>query len=156
MLANGERIPVAARVWAAPREGPMPLDSALAGDGFVLLCFYPFDWSTTCTNELFLLRDRLADLGAAGIRPVGISRDSPWSHAAWTSTLGVEGVPLLSDWNGEATHGFGVGRELDGMADVPARCAFLIERDTVRAAWQLRSELPDVDAVIAVASSLSR
>jgi peroxiredoxin len=155
VLEAGDQIPEA-HVWTAPREGPVTLPEALAGEGLVLLCFYPFDWSTTCTNELFLLRDRLADLAVAGIRPVGISRDSPWSHAAWTSTLGVEGVPLLSDWGGEATHGFGVARELDGMADVPARCAFLIEGDTVRASWQLRSELPDIDAVIAAASSLSR
>ncbi len=155
MLEPGDRIPEA-RVWVETGAGPVMLPDALAGEELVLLCFYPFDWSTTCTNELFLLRDRLADLEAAGIRPIGISRDSPWSHAAWTNTLGVEGVPLLSDWGGEATHGFGVAREVDGMADVPARCAFLIEGDTVRAAWQLRSELPDIDAVIAAASSLSR
>ncbi len=139
-----------------PREGSISLAEALGGEVCVLLCFYPFDWSTTCTNELFLLRDRLADLDAAGIRPVGISRDSPWSHAAWLNMLGIEGVPLLSDWNGEATRGFGVAREVDGMADVPARCAFLIEGDTVRASWHLGSELPDIDAVIAAASSLSR
>jgi len=155
MLASGDSIPAAARVWAAIGEGPTPLHEALTGDGFVLLCFYPFDWSTTCTNELFLLRDRLADLEAAGIRPVGISRDSPWSHAAWTKMLGVDGVPLLSDWDGEATRGFDVTRELNGMRDVPARCAFLIEGDTVRAAWHLGSDLPDIDAAIAAASSLS-
>jgi hypothetical protein len=37
-----------------------------------------------------------------------------------------------------------------------ARSAFLIEGDTVRAAWMLGPELPDVDAVIATASSLSQ
>ena len=156
MLEKRRPHPSHARVWVATRTGPTSLSDALAGERLVLLCFYPFDWSTTCTNELFLLRDRLADLDDAGIRPVGISRDSPWSHAAWTSTLGVEGVPLLSDWDGEATRGFGVTRVLDGMADVPARCAFLIEGDTVRASWHLASELPDIDAVIAAASSLSR
>ena len=57
---------------------------------------------------MLLLRDRGDDLAAAGIRPFGISRDSPWSHASWATTLGVENVPLLSDWNGEATRGFGV------------------------------------------------
>lgn len=156
MLGSGDRIPASVRVWTAPREGPVLLGEALLDERLVLLCFYPFDWSTTCTNELFLLRDRLADLDAAGIRPVGISRDSPWSHEAWLNMLGIEGVPLLSDWNGEATYGFGVAREVDGMADVPARCAFLIEGDTVKASWHLGSELPDIDAVIAAASSLSR
>ena len=71
-------------------------------------------------------------------------------------TLGVDSVPLLSDWNGEAARGFGVAFEVREMADVSARSAFLIEGDTVRASWLLGSELPDVDAVIAAASSLSR
>jgi peroxiredoxin len=70
-------------------------------------------------------------------------------------TLGVEDVPLLSDWNGEATRGFEVAFEPLEMADVSGRSAFLIEGDTVRASWLLGSDLPDVDAVIAAASSLS-
>ena len=70
-------------------------------------------------------------------------------------TLGVDSVPLLSDWNGEAARGFGVALELQEMADVSARSAFLIAGDTVRASWLLGSELPDVDAVIAAASSFS-
>jgi peroxiredoxin len=155
MLRPGDRIPEA-RVWAAPREGPVRLNEVLAGEGPALLCFYPFDWSPTCTNELLLLRDRGADLEAAGVRPFAISRDSPWSHASWAMTMGVDTLPLLSDWNGEATHGFDVAFELQGMADVSARSAFLIEGDTVRASWLLGSDLPDVDAVIAAASSLSR
>jgi hypothetical protein len=32
-------------VWAAPREEPIGLRAALAGDGTALLCFYVFDWS---------------------------------------------------------------------------------------------------------------
>jgi glutaredoxin-dependent peroxiredoxin len=102
-----------------------------------------------------LLRDRSADLAAAGVRPFGISRDSPWCHVAWSSHLGLDTVPLLSDWNGEATRAFGVAFDSRGMDDVPTRSAFLIEGDTVRASWLLQSEMPDVDAVIAAASSLS-
>jgi len=71
-------------------------------------------------------------------------------------TLGIDSVPLLSDWNGEATRGFGVAVESREMIDVSARSAFLIEGDTVRASWLLGSEPPDIDAVIAAASSLSR
>ena len=89
------------------------------------------------------------------MRPYAISRDSPWSHASWAMALGIDTVPLLSDWNGEATRGFGVPFELDGMAEVPMRSAFLIAGDTVRASWLLGSDMPDLDAVIAAASSLS-
>ena len=70
-------------------------------------------------------------------------------------TLGVDSVPLLSDWNGEATRGFGVAFELQEMEDVAARSAFLIEGDTVMASWMLGRDMPDIDAVIAASSSLS-
>jgi peroxiredoxin len=88
------------------------------------------------------------------VRPLAISRDSPWSHRAWAETLGVD-VPLLSDWNGEAIRAFGVAFEPLGMADVAARSSFLIEDgQMVRASWMLGRELPDVDAVIAAAREL--
>jgi peroxiredoxin len=63
---------------------------------------------------------------------------------------------LLSDWNADAVRGFGIAREFSGMADVPLRSAFLIERDgTVRGAWRYDdSELPDVDALVDAARGL--
>ncbi len=98
-----------------------------------------------------LLRDRSDDLAEVGVRPLAISRDSPWSHAAWAQTLGVD-VPLLSDWNGEATRAFGVAIEILGMDDVALRSCFLIsDGSTVEHAWMLGRELPDIDAVIAAA-----
>jgi peroxiredoxin len=61
-------------------------------------------------------------------------------------------VPLLSDWNGEATQAFGVAFEPLGMRDVPARSSFLVEDGaTIRASWMHGRELPDLDAVIAAA-----
>lgn len=88
-----------------------------------------------------------------GVRPLAISRDSPWSHTAWAQTLGVD-VPLLSDWNGEVIRAFGVAFEPLGMQDVAARSAFLIEdAETIVAAWMLGGELPDIDAVVAAAAA---
>jgi peroxiredoxin len=102
-----------------------------------------------------LLRDRGDDLAAVGVRPLAISRDSVWSHAAWAQALSVY-VPLLSDWNGDAARAFGVAVELGGMQDVAARSAFLIEDGrTIVAAWMLGRELPDIDAVIAAANQAS-
>ena len=102
---------------------------------------------------MHLLRDRSDDLDAAGIRPFGISRDSAWSHRAWAEALGVD-VPLLSDWNGDATRAFDVSFEPLGMQDVPSRSAFLIrDGETIEAAWMLGGELPDIDAVIAATAA---
>ena len=65
-------------------------------------------------------------------------------------------MPLLSDWAGEATRGFGVATTVRGMAEVSRRSAFLIdEAGTVRAAWAYEGgELPDLDQIIAAARSL--
>ena len=62
-------------------------------------------------------------------------------------------MPLLSDWNGEATRAFGVAFEPLGMRDVSLRSAFLI-RDgrSVEASWMLGGELPDVDEIILTAA----
>jgi hypothetical protein len=46
VLEAGERIPDA-RVWTAPRKGPVALCDAIAGDGPALLSFYLWNWSPT-------------------------------------------------------------------------------------------------------------
>ena len=65
--------------------------------------------------------------------------------------------PLLSDWNAEATLGFGVGKVHNGMRDVSRRSAFLIDTDgIVRGAWTYDApgELPDIDELIEAARAL--
>lgn len=104
-----------------------------------------------------LLRDRSEELQAAGVRPFGVSRDSPWTHVAWMQALDLT-FPLLSDWNGDAVRGLGVARDYRGMQDVPERTAFLIDAGgTVRGAWSYEdAEVPDLDELLEAARSLSR
>jgi peroxiredoxin len=65
-------------------------------------------------------------------------------------------VPLLSDFNGDATRGFDVAFEPLGMRDVPIRSAFLIrDGERVEAAWLLGRDLPDIDAILATVSALN-
>jgi len=102
-----------------------------------------------------LLRDRRRELEAAGVRPLAISRDSPWTHIAWAQALDLD-FGLLSDWNAEAVRGFGVGHAYKGMEEVAQRTAFLIGADgTVREAWRYESsQVPDFDALLAAARAL--
>jgi glutaredoxin-dependent peroxiredoxin len=102
-----------------------------------------------------LLRDRSADFEKAGVRVFGVSRDSPWTHIAWTQALDLN-FPLVSDWNAEAIQGFGIAREFRGYGDVAARSAFLINRDgTIQGAWSYDDgEVPDVDELLGAARSL--
>jgi glutaredoxin-dependent peroxiredoxin len=103
-----------------------------------------------------LLRDRGPEFAEAGVRVLGISRDSPWTHIAWAQALDLD-FPLLSDWNAEAVHGFGIAREHRGMRDVAERTAFLIDTGgTVRGAWRYgTSEVPDFDELLSAARALS-
>lgn len=102
-----------------------------------------------------LLRDRRAAFDEAGVEPVGISRDSPWTHIAWTQALDLN-FGLLSDWNGDAVRAFGVAHEFRGFHDVAERSAFLVdEAGVVRAVWSYdSSELPDADAWVEAARAL--
>jgi peroxiredoxin len=102
-----------------------------------------------------LLRDRSDEFRAAGVQPYAISRDSPWTHVAWTQALDLD-FPLLSDWNAEATKGFGVDFDYRGLREVSGRSAFLIGADGVirTARSYSASELPDVDELLAAARAL--
>ena len=46
-----------------------------------------------------------------------MSRDSPWTHIAWSQALDLE-IPLLSDFNADAVHAFGIAFEYRGLKDV--------------------------------------
>ena len=95
------------------------------------------------------------DFTEAGVRRFGISRDSPWTHIAWQQVLDID-FPLLSDFNGDATHGFAVAFDYRGLRDVSERTAFLIDQGgTVRGAWRYESsEVPDVDVLLSAARAL--
>jgi peroxiredoxin len=104
-----------------------------------------------------LLRDRRAEFEAVGVQPIGISRDSPWTHIAWTQALDLN-FGLLSDWNGEAVFAFGIAHEFRGLKDVAERSAFLIDgAGVIRGAWHYgTSELPDMDELLEACRALSR
>jgi peroxiredoxin len=104
---------------------------------------------------MVLLRDRSEEFQAAGVRPVGISRDSPWTHISWMQALDLN-FSLLSDWNAEAVRGFGVAHEYRGFRDVAERTAFLVDTDgTVRGAWAYEDgDVPNMDELLAAARAL--
>jgi peroxiredoxin len=106
---------------------------------------------------MILLRDRRDEFEAAGVKTFGISRDSAWSHVAWSQALDLGEVPLLSDWNAEAVRGFGIAEDYRGMRDVARRSAFLVdEAGMIRGAWLYEpGQLPDFDELLSAARSLS-
>jgi len=91
----------------------------------VLVVFYPFAFSGTCTGELCQLRDELATYTAAGVQVVAISTDPVFSLKAFREKEGL-GFPLLSDFwpHGATAQAYGVFNDKAGMA---LRGTFLLD-----------------------------
>ncbi|CAG9830479.1 unnamed protein product [Diabrotica balteata] len=89
---------------------------------FVVLFFYPLDFTFVCPTELVALEDKLEDFKALGAEVIGCSIDSHFSHLAWINTkrssggLGSIRYPLLSDINKDIAKNYGVLLEKEGIA----------------------------------------
>jgi peroxiredoxin (alkyl hydroperoxide reductase subunit C) len=111
---------------------------------YVLLFFYPLDFTFVCPTELHAFQDALGEFGQRQAAVVACSVDSPYSHFAWHNIPkekgGIEGVdfPLVSDLNKEIAGAYGVLKEEDGVA---YRGQFLIDRQGV-VRHQLVNDLP--------------
>ncbi|XP_050520096.1 peroxiredoxin-4-like isoform X3 [Daktulosphaira vitifoliae] len=70
---------------------------------YLVLFFYPQDFSRICPSELIALSDRVSEFRALNTEVVACSVDSYLSHQAWSRTLRSDGgiaipkMPLLSD-----------------------------------------------------------
>lgn len=112
-----------------PDGAPLPLAS-LRGSPAVVY-FYPKDDTTGCTREAQDFSALMPDFAAARVRVLGVSKDSPKSHAKFTAKYQLA-VPLASDESGAACEAFGVwveksmyGRKYMGVD----RSTFLFDAD---------------------------
>lgn len=70
---------------------------------YVILFFYPLDFTFVCPTEIIAFSDRAADFEKAGVQLLGVSIDSHFSHLAWRNTARTEGgigqvtYPLIAD-----------------------------------------------------------
>ncbi|YCM45616.1 peroxiredoxin [Verrucomicrobiaceae bacterium 227] len=75
------------------------------GKKYVVLFFYPKDFTFVCPTELHRFQEELAEFESREVAVVGCSTDSEFSHWAWLNTPknkgGIEGVtyPLVADIN---------------------------------------------------------
>jgi peroxiredoxin (alkyl hydroperoxide reductase subunit C) len=89
---------------------------------WLVLLFYPLDFTFVCPTELTAFSDRLEDFGGIGAQVIGVSTDSVHSHRAWLRTPreqnGVEGLkyPLASDITKQVSRDYGVLIEDKGVA----------------------------------------
>ena len=83
---------------------------------WLVLFFYPADFTFVCPTEIRGFNDRLAEFQSRGAAVVGVSVDDVASHRAWIEELGGVAFPLLSDPGGEVAKTYGVFDEEDGHA----------------------------------------
>lgn len=85
---------------------------------------------------------------------LGISVDSVYSHDAFSEQIGIE-YPLLSDFNRDVIHDYGVVyEEIGGLKEVAKRAVFVIDQDQIiRYKWVTddASALPDVNEALKAA-----
>jgi peroxiredoxin (alkyl hydroperoxide reductase subunit C) len=84
------------------------------GQKYVVLFFYPLDFTFVCPTEIIAFQDKLKDFEALNTQVIGVSVDSEQSHWAWLNTPrdkgGIEGVtyPLVADLAKTISRAYGV------------------------------------------------
>ena len=100
---------------------------------YVVLFFYPLDFTFVCPTEILAFDEALEDFRARDAEVVGVSVDSHYAHAAWKRThvddggIGPIGFPLVSDLNKE------IARSYDVLLDegIALRGLFLIDKEGI-------------------------
>jgi alkyl hydroperoxide reductase subunit AhpC len=110
---------------------------------YVLLFFYPLDFTFVCPTEIIAFSDRASEFEAAGVQIIGVSVDSHFSHLAWRNTARDQGgignieYPLVADLSKQIARNYDV---LMGDA-VALRGLFLIDQKGI-VRHQVVNDLP--------------
>jgi alkyl hydroperoxide reductase subunit AhpC len=101
---------------------------------FVVLFFYPLDFTFVCPTEIVAFSERIKEFEKRNAQVIGVSVDSPYTHLAWKKTPRKDGglgdilYPLVSDLNRCVSSSYGVLLEQEGIA---LRGLFVIDREGV-------------------------
>ena len=105
------------------------------GEKGTVLFFYPLDFTFVCPSEIIAFSHRIEEFKSRGIKVIGVSVDSQFSHFAWRETpvekggIGRIDYPLVADLSKQ------IAKDYDVLLDggVALRGSFLIDTDgTIR------------------------
>ena len=100
---------------------------------YVILFFYPLDFTFVCPTEITAFSDRFEDFNKLSAEILGVSVDSEFSHLFWIQTprrdggIGYINYPLISDLKKSISSSYGVLNE-DGVA---VRALFIIDKEGI-------------------------
>lgn len=104
---------------------------------YVILFFYPLDFTFVCPTEIIAFDAALAKFEAKDAVVIGASVDSPYTHLAWKNTprnrggLGPIRYPLVADLSKSIARDYGVLIESGDNAGVALRGLFLIDQQGI-------------------------
>jgi len=87
---------------------------------YVVLFFYPLDFTFVCPTEIIAFNDRNKEFEAINTAVIAASFDSKFTHLAWINTprnkggLGDMDIPILSDLTRSISRDYGVLLEDEG------------------------------------------
>jgi len=91
-------------------------------DSYVVLFFYPLDFTFVCPTEIIAFNDRAHEFEDMGCKVLACSTDSHFSHLAWTNVprkkggLGNMQIPIIADKTMEISKKYGVLKEDEGVS----------------------------------------
>ncbi|GAB4175020.1 MAG: peroxiredoxin [Calditrichia bacterium] len=100
---------------------------------YVMLFFYPMDFTFVCPTEIIAFNDKLDEFKERNCEVIGVSTDSEYSHFAWKNTPVEQGgigniqFPLVADIKKQISRDFGVLFD-DSVA---LRGTFLIDKEGI-------------------------
>jgi peroxiredoxin (alkyl hydroperoxide reductase subunit C) len=129
---------------------------------YVVLFFYPLDFTFVCPSEIIAFAAALEKFQKKNAQVLGCSVDSHFTHLAWKNTPRKQGgigpirYPLIADLNKQISRDFGVLLDSGPNSGIALRGLFLIDKaGVVRHA--LINDLPigrSVDEAIRVLDAL--
>ncbi len=99
---------------------------------YVVLFFYPLDFTFVCPTEIHAFQDALGEFDSRNAQVIGVSVDSVNSHQAWLRTPkndgGIQGVtyPIVADLTKSISRAYDV---LDEDVGITYRATFIINKE---------------------------
>lgn len=104
---------------------------------WVVLFFYPADFTFICPTELGEMADSYEELKQLGVEVLSVSTDTAFVHKAWwdnSETIKKIKFPMVADPNGEICRSYGTYIADEGVS---LRGTFIIDPDGALKAFEL-------------------
>ena len=133
-LRVGQAAPDFAATAVVDQEFKTVKLSDYKGKQYVVLFFYPLDFTFVCPTEITAFSDRFEDFNKIDTEILGVSVDSEFSHLAWIQSdrksggVGDLNYPLVADLKKTISADYNV---LDPEAGVALRGLFIIDKEGI-------------------------